>query len=140
MSTDVAFFETTPFSLPSIVTSPGEDDDLLVYYVFLPVPTPTLIPLKPPIIQRYTQRQNPPVSSPTLVALTLDLISSDDFPIALCKGKCHCVYPISLFCSYNHLSSHSYSFIASLDSISIPHTVCEALYHPGWSSAMMEEM
>ena len=39
VSTDVAFIETTPFSLPSTVTSPGEDDDLLVYYVSLPVPT-----------------------------------------------------------------------------------------------------
>ena len=47
--TDVAFFETTPFSLPSIVTSPGEDDDLLIYYVSLLVPTLALIPVKPPI-------------------------------------------------------------------------------------------
>ena len=53
VSTDVAFFDTTPFSLPSTVTSPGEDDDLLVYYVSLPVPTPALIPVKPPINQVY---------------------------------------------------------------------------------------
>ena len=31
MSTDVAFFETTPFSLPSIVTRQGEEEDLLIY-------------------------------------------------------------------------------------------------------------
>ena len=30
VSTDVTFFETTPFSLSSLVTSQGEDDDLLV--------------------------------------------------------------------------------------------------------------
>ena len=47
--TDVAFFETTPFSLSSIVTSPGEDGDLLVYYVSLLVPTLVPIPVKPPI-------------------------------------------------------------------------------------------
>ena len=47
--TDVAFFETTLLSLPSIVTSPGEDNDLLVYYVSLPVPTQAPIPVKPPI-------------------------------------------------------------------------------------------
>ena len=50
MSTDVAFFETTPFSLLSIVMSSGEDDDLLVYYVSLPVPTLAPIPVTPPII------------------------------------------------------------------------------------------
>ena len=49
VSTDVALFETTSFSLLSTVTSPEEDDDLLVYYVSLPVPTPAPIPIKPPI-------------------------------------------------------------------------------------------
>ena len=39
MSTDVAFFETTPFSLSSTVTSQMEDDDLLVYTVSSPIPT-----------------------------------------------------------------------------------------------------
>ena len=43
MSTDVAFFQTTPFSLLSTVTSPREDDGLLVYYVSLPVPTLALL-------------------------------------------------------------------------------------------------
>ena len=54
MSTDVVFFETTLFSLLSTVTSPGKDDDLLVYYVSLPVPTPAPIPVKPPITQVYS--------------------------------------------------------------------------------------
>ena len=44
------------------------------------------------------------------------------------------------FCSYNHFSSHSCSFIASLDSISLPNVVFEALSHVGWRSAMVEEM
>ena len=54
VSTDVAFFETTLFFVPSTVTIPGEDDDLLVYYVSLPIPTPTLILVKPPITQVYS--------------------------------------------------------------------------------------
>ena len=87
VSTDVAFFETTPFSLPSTVTSPGEDDDLLVYYVSLPIPTQYLIPMKPLITRVYSRRQNPPVSSPPPAALTLDPVSSDDLPITLRKGK-----------------------------------------------------
>ena len=113
----VTFFKTTPFSLPSTVTSMGENDDLLVNYVTLRVPTPSLIPVKPLITQVYSRRQNPPISSLTPATSTLDLVSSDNLPIVLRKGKRQCVHPISSFCSYNHLSSHSYSFTASLDSL-----------------------
>ena len=42
--------------------------------------------------------------------------------------------------SYNHLSSYSCSFIDSLDSILLPNTAHEALSHPSWHSAMIEEM
>ena len=87
VSTDVAFFETTLFSVPSTVTIPREDDDLLVYYVSLPIPTPTLNLVKPPITQVYSRCQNPLISGPTPIAWTLDPISSDDLPIALHKGK-----------------------------------------------------
>ena len=80
------------------------------------------------------------VSSPTPTASTLDPVSNNDLSIALRKGKHQCVHPISSFCSYNRLSSHSCSFIASMDYISLPKTVCEALSHPGWRSAMVEEM
>ena len=38
------------------------------------------------------------------------------------------------------MSSHFCSFIASLDSISLPNKVYEALACPGWRSAMIEEM
>ena len=38
------------------------------------------------------------------------------------------------------MPSHSCSFIASLDSISLPNNVPEALSHPSWRSAMIEEM
>ena len=96
MYTDVAFFETTPFSLSSIVTSQGEDDDLLVYMVSLPIPTsaPTLIftalalvPVKPPITQVYSRHQNPSVSSPTPAASSSDPVQNDDLPITLREGK-----------------------------------------------------
>ena len=39
VSNDVAFFETTLFSLSSTVTGLGKDDDLLVYTFSSPVPT-----------------------------------------------------------------------------------------------------
>ena len=88
MSIKLAFFETTPFSLLSTVMSPGEDDDLLVYYVSLSVPTPAPVLVKPPITQVYSRRQNPPVSSSTPASSTLDPITNDYLPIALRKGKC----------------------------------------------------
>ena len=113
---------------------------MLVYT--LASPTLAYVPplTKPPITQAYSQRQNPPVLSPIPAASTLDPISSDDLLIALHKGKCQCVPPVFSFCSYNHLPSHSCSFIASMDSISLPNTVCETLSHPGWRSAMVDEM
>ena len=53
VSTNVAFFETTPFSLPSTITSQGEEEDLLVYTLSSPIvsPEPTSVPtqVKPPI-------------------------------------------------------------------------------------------
>ena len=133
MFTDITFFETTPFSLSSPVTSQGEGDDLLVHTISSPIPSdPTLapVPVKPRITQVYSWRQNPPVSSPTLTALSSSPVQNDDLPIALRKGICQCAHPISSFVSYNHFSFSSYSFIASLDSISLPNTVCEALSHP----------
>ena len=88
----------------------------------------------------YSKHQNPPVSSPTLTALLLNPIQNDELPIALRKGKRQCAHPISSFVSYNHLSSSFCSFIAFLDSISLPNIVREALSHPGWCSAMVDEM
>ena len=131
---------TTSFSLSSIVTSSGEDDDLLVYYVSLPVPAPAPVPVKPPITQVYSRRQNPPFSIRTPSTSSSNPVQNDDLPIALCKGKRQCAHPISSFVSYNHLLSSSCSFIASLDSISLPNTVCEALSHLGWRNAMVDEM
>ena len=100
---------------------------------------PIPAPVKPPITQVYTRRQNPPVFGPPSAASTSDPVP-DDLPIALRKGRCQCVNPISLFCTYNQWSSHSCSFIASLDSISLPNTFQEALFHLGWCSVMIEEM
>ena len=101
---------------------------------------PVPAPIQPPITQVYTRRQNPPVFGPPPAASTSDPIPDDDLPIALRKGRRQCVHPISSFCTYNQSSSQSYSFIASLDSISLPNNFQEALSHPGWRTAMIEEM
>ena len=45
VSTDVTFFETTSFSLSSLIPSQGEDDDLSVYTIASPAPpAPTPAP------------------------------------------------------------------------------------------------
>ena len=67
---------------------------------------------------------------------TSDPVLSDDLHIALRKGKRQCAHPISSFCSYDRLSTHYCSFIVSLDSISLPNKVSEALAHPGWIEEM----
>ena len=91
MSIDVAFFETTLFSLPSTVTSQGEEEDLLVYTLASPIisPEPASVPaqVKPPVTQVYTWRQHPIVSSPSPVTSTSNLVLNDDLPLALHKGK-----------------------------------------------------
>ena len=110
-----------------------------MYTIASLVAPPVSVPIKPPITQVYTRRHNPPVSGPPPVALTSNLVP-DDLPIAIRKGKRQCVHPISSFCTYNQLSFQSCSFIASLDSISLPNTFEEALSHPSWRSAMIEEM
>ena len=150
VSADVKFFENVPFFSAPTHTSQGEADDLLVYTIASLVAPPVLspvkpappipAPVKPPITQVYTRRQNPLVSSPLSAASTSDPIPDDDLPIALRKGRRQCVHPISSFCTYNQLSSQSCSFIASLDSISLSNNFQEALSHPGWHSAMIEEM
>ena len=140
VSTDVKFFENVPFYSPSTHTSQGEADDLLVYTIASPVAPLVYAPVKPLITQVYTRHPNPPVSGPPSTASTSNPVSDDDLPIALRKGRRQCVHPISSFCNYNKLSSQSCSFIASLDSILLPNTFQEGLSHPGWCSAMIEEM
>ena len=142
VSTDVTFFQTTLFSLSSPVPSQGENDDLLVYTIASPAPltpTPALVLVKPPISQVYSRCENPPVSSPTLIAshqiqsrmMIFQLLSvkvNDSvltqslrlFPITICRLPLIPLLP--------------------LDSISLPNIVREALSHPGWRSAMVDEM
>ena len=112
---DVTFLENAHFFQSPIHTNQGEDGDLLVYTIASPSPTFLLVLVKPPITQVYTWCQNPPVLSTVPAASTLDPVLNDDLHIAFRKGKRQFVPPISSFYSYNHFSSHSCSFITSLD-------------------------
>ncbi|CAM8937083.1 unnamed protein product [Rhodiola kirilowii] len=147
VSSDVTFVEHLSFfPTPSHSSTSSEDvDDVLVYEVHqLPRSEPTQLS-KPPIVHVYSRRQNPPASDPVPESVSqVDPPEStppdSDLPIALRKGKRSCTYPISAFVSYNHLSPSSKSFIASLDSTVVPKTLTEALSHPDWRNAMIEEM
>lgn len=165
VSRDVTFHENIPFFPVSTPCNPRDSDDLLVYTI--PVPASTTPsdspqppePTRPPVVHVYNRRPRPtsdpdptPSSSSSTDPPNDDpLASSDpspsdtqvpdlDVPIALRKGKRSCTYPISSVVSYDKLSSCSRSLISTLDSLSVPKTVGEALAHPGWRDAMIDEI
>ncbi|KAK3027217.1 hypothetical protein RJ639_040806 [Escallonia herrerae] len=101
-------------------------------------------PVNPPIVQVYSRRREHHDTCPTPAPSSSDPPPNDlDLPIGLRKGKRQCTlpkYPIANFISYDHSSSASSSLIVSLDFVSIPKTAKEALSHPGWHNAMLEEI
>ncbi|XP_022857923.1 uncharacterized protein LOC111378870 [Olea europaea var. sylvestris] len=122
--------------------------DLLVYHIIYQSTNVTSSPTTPtplpplPIRHVYSRRRNTlDACSVPAASWALDPMSSDlNLPIALRKGKRQYTYPISFFVSYDHLSPSSCSFVASLDSVTLPKTVHEALSNLGWREAMIEEM
>ena len=81
VSTDVTFFETTPFSLLLHVTNQGDDDDLLVYIVFSPVPNPVLVFVTPPITQVYSVKVNVSVLTQSLRLFLITVFRLPLFPL-----------------------------------------------------------
>ncbi|RVW51817.1 Retrovirus-related Pol polyprotein from transposon TNT 1-94 [Vitis vinifera] len=163
VSTDVVFSEDTSFFSSPISSASEEDEEWLVYQVINSRPTvgqssvvdsdaslahsgPVVnippAPAKPPIVQVYSRRPVTTDTCPAPAPSSSDPSSDLDLPISLRKGKRHCksIYSIANFVSYDHLSSSSSVLVASIDSISVPKTVTEALNHPGWKNAMLEEI
>ena len=161
VSSDVTFHETTSFFPMAPSSSPPDEDDHLLVYQVVHTPLPVQVPERPPIhyvYQRRTGESNvaipdcdplisasssdpePPDEEKSVLPIEsehdISPAPSDELPIALRKGKRSCTYPISSYVSYNHLSHASKSFIASLDSITIPTTLHEALSHSCWRAAM----
>jgi len=126
------------------VSSPSAvEDDLLVYEIVSSSDGSDPPPPSPSLTQVYTRRPRPSAACP----MPADSSSSDlqasndlDLPIALRKGKRSCTYPISTYVSYHQLSPTSFSFLTSLDSVSVPKSTREALSHSGWHQAMVEEV
>ncbi|RVW75547.1 Retrovirus-related Pol polyprotein from transposon RE1 [Vitis vinifera] len=163
VSTDVVFSEDTSFFSSPTSSASEEDEEWLVYQVVNSRPTvgqssvvdsdaslahsgPVVnippAPAKPPIVQVYSRRPVTTDTCPAPAPSSSDPSSDLDLPISLRKGKQHCksIYSIANFVSYDHLSSSSSVLVASIDSISVPKTVTEALNHPGWKNAMLEEI
>ena len=66
----------------------------------------------------------------------------DGLPIVIRKGTrstCN-PHPVYNFLNYHRLSLSYFVFVSTLSSISIPTSTSEALSHPGWKLAMVEEM
>jgi hypothetical protein len=91
----------------------------------------------PPTVE--TRDSAPPPTSPPVAVLPN---SPDDQPIALRKGNRSTLnpHPIYNFLSYHRLSPSYCAFVSALSSVTIPKTVQEALSHPGWRQAMLDEM
>ncbi|RVW57668.1 Retrovirus-related Pol polyprotein from transposon RE2 [Vitis vinifera] len=70
------------------------------------------------------------------------LPSPDDLPIAIRKGtrSTRNPHPIYNFLSYHRLSSPYSAFVSAISSVSLPKSTHEALSHPGWRQAMVDEM
>ena len=67
---------------------------------------------------------------------------STDLPIAIQKGNrsTRNPHPIYNFLSYHRLSSPYSAFVSAISSVSLPKSTPEALSHPGWRQAMVDEM
>ena len=144
LSADVTFFEDSPFFSTS--------ESLPVSEV-LPLPIispPDAVPSRP--LQVYHRRHHvvvPPLAEVPADSLPIPSASpaptlppSADLPIALRKGnrstrKPHPIYNIL---SYHRLSSPYSAFVSAISSVSLPKSTLEALFHPGWRQAMVDEM
>ena len=131
-------------------TTPPPSSDVIYLPLLYPVLDTSSIP--PAILRRplqvYTRRPRtdtrPPVDSSPMTSSspTLVLLSPVDLPIAVRKGSrsSRNPNPIYNFLTYHRLSSPYSAFISTLSSVSLPKTVHEALSHPGYKHAMVEEM
>ncbi|RVW29702.1 Retrovirus-related Pol polyprotein from transposon TNT 1-94 [Vitis vinifera] len=124
ISADVTFFEDSPFFSTT-------SESLPVYHrrprVVAPLPFPEAPADSLPI----------PSASPAPA-----LPSPNDLPIAVRKGtrSTRNPHPIYNFLSYHRLSSPYSAFVSAISSVSLPKSTHEALSHPGWRQAMVDEM
>ena len=135
-----SMFPTTHSPRSHVISLP------LLYPVMDTSSVPLATPPRP--LQAYTHHpriDNGPPTDSSLMApssTTPVLPSPANLPISIRKGtrSSYNPHPIYNFLTYHNLSSPYFVFISTLSFISLPQTVHEALSHPGWKQAMVEEM
>ena len=121
---------TNPRSLESSANQEERSTPLITYQRrSRNAPAPQPVPVHEPSASVPDQSSQPTSDPP-------------DPPITIRKGNriTRNPHPIYNFVSYHRLSPVQCAFTSSLSSISIPKNVQEALSHPGWRQAMIEEM
>ncbi|RVX23604.1 Retrovirus-related Pol polyprotein from transposon TNT 1-94 [Vitis vinifera] len=146
ISADVTFFEDLPFFSTT-------SESLLVSEVLpFPIVSPSdVVPPRP--LQVYHRRPRVAAPLPFAEAPADSLLipsaspapalpSPDDLPIAIRKGtrSTRNPHPIYNFLSYHRLSSPYFAFVYAISSVSLPKNTHEALSHPGWRHAIVDEM
>ncbi|RVW81347.1 Retrovirus-related Pol polyprotein from transposon RE2 [Vitis vinifera] len=143
ISADVTFFEDSPFFsttseslpvsevLPIPIVSPP-DAMPLDHFRFIIV---ALVSLLLSLFLRHL------LTHFLSLRLHLPRPSPNDLPIAVRKGtRSSNPHPIYNFLSYHRLSSPYSAFVSAISSVSLPKSTHEALSHPGWRQAMVDEM
>ena len=145
VSADVTFFENSSMFLINHPLS----SYIISLPFFYPIPDTSLVPpTTPRPLQVYTRcprtDTGPPADSSPMApsSKTPVLHSPADLPIAIRKGarSSHNPHPIYNFLTDHHLSSPYSTFVSTLSSVSVLQTVHEAISHPDWEHAMVEEM
>ncbi|KAK2418425.1 putative mitochondrial protein [Trifolium repens] len=154
-SADVTFFEDLPFFANSTAPTPDLDQVLPVPYfeyiestplssVSPEVPDTSSSIESPPPFNRYGityERRDKPHDSAPAPSVNIPA-PAPDVPIVIRKGNrsTRNPHPIYNFLSYHRLSPTYCAFVSALSSVSIPKTIQEALSHPGWRQAIIDEM
>ncbi|RVW44081.1 Retrovirus-related Pol polyprotein from transposon TNT 1-94 [Vitis vinifera] len=146
ISADVTFFEDSPFFSTTSESLPVSE--------VLPIPIvspPEAMPPRPLQVYHRRPRVVAPLPFPEAPADSLPIPSASpapalpsphDLPIAVRKGtrSTRNPHPIYNFLSYHRLSSPYSAFVSAISSVSLPKSTHEALSHPGWRQAMVDEM
>ncbi|RVX12228.1 Retrovirus-related Pol polyprotein from transposon TNT 1-94 [Vitis vinifera] len=146
ISADVTFFEDSPFFSTTSESLPVSE--------VLPIPIvspPEAMPPRPLQVYHRRPRVVAPLPFPEAPADSLPIPSAspapalpspNDLPIAVRKGtrSTRNPHPIYNFLSYHRLSSPYSAFVSAISSVSLPKSTHEALSHPGWRQAMVDEM
>ena len=146
ISADVTFFEDSPFFSTTSESLPVSE--------VLPIPIvspPDAMPPRPLQVYHRRPRVVAPLPFPEAPADSLPIPSAspapalpspNDLPIAIRKGtrSTRNPHPIYNFLSYHRLSSPYSAFVSAISSVSLPKSTHEALSHPGWRQAMVDEM